>query len=46
MGEDSKDNSDKPQPGSIPWARIYASVLIFTVVVIALLYTFSQFYSG
>jgi|MEHZ01.5.fsa_nt_MEHZ011591246.1_3 hypothetical protein len=46
MGEDSKDNSDKPQSGSIPWAYIYASVLIFTVIVVVLLYTFSQFYSG
>ena len=46
MSGDSKDNSVKPQSGSIPWAYIYVSVLIFTVIAVVLLYTFSEFYSG
>jgi hypothetical protein len=46
MGEESKNSSGKPQSGSIGWGRIYISVLIFTVIVIVLLYFFSQYYSG
>jgi len=46
MGEDSKKRSDTPQSKPTPWGRIYVSVLIFTVIVIALLFSFSQFYSG
>jgi hypothetical protein len=45
MNEDSTDSSEKSQFGSIPWGRIYTSVLIFTVIVIVSLYFFSQFYS-
>jgi hypothetical protein len=46
MGENSKESSDKPQPGFIGWSRIYISVLIFTAIVIVSLYFFSLFYSG
>jgi hypothetical protein len=46
MGEDSKNSSGKPQSSAIGWGRIYISVLIFTVIVIVLLYFFSQSYSG
>ncbi|MGI9203038.1 MAG: hypothetical protein ACR2Q3_03460 [Woeseiaceae bacterium] len=46
LAEIGKESVDDKQARQTRWGRIYASVVGFTVVVILLLYFFSQHYSG
>lgn len=46
MAGSGKESASDRQAGKTRWGRIYTSVATFTVIVILLLYVFSQHYSG
>jgi len=46
MAGSGNESAGDTSSGRTRWGRIYASVAVFTVVIILLLYVFAQHYSG
>lgn len=46
MTEENEDLGQEPQQQFSRWGRVYVSVVLFTVLVIYLLYAFSANYSA